>query len=82
MRLFKNILFIYIFTFILGVITYILQKNGAVKLWDYFQVADTASAVALAILAGYAYYDYLKDENIIQLVKAVYRYRLESGKDR
>ena len=75
MKSFLNILTVYIGTFALGIVAYYLQEAKMVEhIWDYWGVVDTSSAVALAILAGFAYWEYIKGENTIKI------YFLANGK--
>ncbi len=68
MKLFFNALSIYIFILLLGVIAYLMQKYGYINhIWDIWGVIDTSSAVALAILAGFAYYEYIKGDDVIKI---------------
>ncbi len=61
-------LFVYIVILLLGIVSYYLQSSHLVEhIWDYWGVVDTSSAVALAILAGVAYYEYVKGDNEIKI---------------
>jgi len=65
---FFNILTIYLITFVLGIAAYYLQEAKIVNhIWDYWGVIDTSSAVALALLAAVAYWEYIKGEDKIKI---------------
>ena len=65
---FFNILTLYLIIFALGIAAYFLQEAKIVKhIWDYWGVIDTSSAVALALLAVLAYWEYLKGEDKIKI---------------
>ncbi len=68
MKLFTNTLGLYIVIFIFGILAYYLQELNIVKgIWDFWGVLDTSSAVALALLAFFAYYNYTKEDDVIKI---------------
>ena len=80
MKSFLNSLTVYIVIVVLGIGAYYLQNAKNVEhIWDYWGVLDTSSAVALAILAGVAYWDYIKGENIIKIYFLVNGKKIETG---
>jgi len=54
---------VYIGVLAAGVIT----KLYFPKVWGWFSVFDTASAVALALIAGWGYFEYIKNEQEIKI---------------
>lgn len=63
-----NILTIYLIVFAFGIAAYYLQEAKIVEhIWDYWGVVDTSSAVALALLAVAAYWEYIKGEDKIKI---------------
>ena len=80
MKSFLNSLTVYIVIVVLGIGAYYLQNAKNVEhIWDYWGVLDTSSAVALAILAGLAYWDYIKGENIIKIYFLVNGKKIDTG---
>lgn len=68
MKLFFNALSIYIGMIVLGIVAYLMQEYGYIKhIWDIWGVIDTSSAVALALLAAVAYYEYIKGDDVIKI---------------
>ena len=57
---------IFVVLIVIGIaIRYIFGENS--KIWDFWGILDTSSAVALALLAFLAYKDMLKEEDTIPL---------------
>ena len=66
MKNFNSPLYIFMILLIIGlIIRYFFGQDSF--LWDFWSVFDTASAVALAIMAFFAYKDMLHDEDEIEL---------------
>jgi len=60
------------FTFIImgiGLMNFSFKEKG---IWDFFQVVDTATAITLAVLAGIAYWEYMKGEKKIKIYFKIY----------
>jgi len=80
MKTFFNILTLYISTFGLGIAVYFLQELKVIdKIWDYWGVIDTSSAVALAVLAGLAYWEFIKGEHTIKIYFLVDGKKIDTG---
>jgi hypothetical protein len=66
MKYLKSPLVLFLTIFILGLIArYLFGKNS--NIWNFMEVLDTASAVALAVMAFFAYKNMLRDEDEIEL---------------
>ena len=61
-----KILFIFIIITIIGAVSYYLW-GGNSKLWVFYSTIDTASAVALSVLAFFAYLEMIKSEDVIKI---------------
>ena len=61
-----KILFVFIIITIIGVLFYYLLGENS-KLWVFYSTIDTASAVALSVLAFFAYYEMTKSEDVINI---------------
>ena len=80
MKLFTNTLGLYIVIFIFGILAYYLQELNIVKgIWDFWGVLDTSSAVALALLAFFAYYNYTKEDDVIKIYFEINRNKIDSN---
>jgi len=69
-------LFTYIFIVILCIFAKLFLPED---IWDWFGVADTSSAIALAILAGWGYYEYVKSEDEIKIIFDVAGKKIDTG---
>jgi len=79
-KLFTNTLGLYIVIFIFGILAYYLQELNIVKgIWDFWGVLDTSSAVALALLAFFAYYNYTKEDDVIKIYFEINRNKIDSN---
>jgi len=56
-------LIIYVVIFILGLFAWWLSPTA----WDLFNTLDTASAVALAVLAFFGYWEFVRSEDVIKI---------------
>ncbi len=66
---------IYVLIIIIGLLVfYFTGTDNKDNLWNWFGAFDTSSAVAVAILAMFVYYEYIKQEESIKI------YFLENGK--
>ena len=62
----SKFLFLYIFIVVFGLLSrYAFGENS--KIWNFLSALDTSSAIALALLAGVAYYQMQRDEDEIQI---------------
>jgi energy-coupling factor transporter transmembrane protein EcfT len=64
----KNGKYVYIFIFLLFLFLGFIIKIFFEEIWNWFGVIDTASAVALAILAFLGYVEYARGEDEVELV--------------
>ena len=59
-----KILIIYIVIIAIGVLAKLFVSD---TVWEWFGVFDTSSAVALAVLAFYGYYEFIKNDHPIKI---------------
>ncbi len=64
----KNSGYILLVVFVIVMIAGLVVRNYNKDLWGWFSAFDTASAVALAILAFWGYVEYAKGEDEIELI--------------
>ncbi len=68
MEKFKTPLTIYVLIIIIGLLAfYFTSTDNKDNLWNWFGAFDTSSAVAVAILAIFVYYEYIKQDETIKI---------------
>ncbi|BCD68472.1 hypothetical protein [Nitratiruptor sp. YY09-18] len=65
--------------FIIIIISGIIAKLFDSYLWEIFGILDTASAVALAILAGWGYIEFIRSEQPVKIIFEIDGKRVETG---
>jgi len=63
----KSTLFAYIALIIIGIVVYIAPFNLDKKIWNWWEVLDTSSAVALAVIAFFVYIEHIRGEDVIKI---------------
>ncbi len=66
---------VYVMIMIVGVMANMFFPS----VWKWFSVIDTASAVSLALLAGWGYLEYVKSENEIKIIFDVEGKKIDTG---
>ena len=61
------LLIAYVGITLLGIVAYLYGDDGKSPLWQIYVVAGAAATLALAILAAFGYYEYIKQEDIVKI---------------